>query len=387
MTMPSAADVLDDGDEDEWMREEADRFATMQPWPLTMRQVLEMLEPDRLAKFMHVEVPVRVAERIRWVEEIPDWQEVPELVEVHGAHWQAFRDMRLVKRKPTLDAFTEVVESIVHAMRDMRHVLGNAMHRLAMERGDDFGQSWADPWLDKFLLNHIGTDMLISQYIACLKGSAAGTMAGIINPKLDVAQTCRSVVAEVLDICDNETGLAPMIKVEAHSALGEDKGVPHFSFIPGYLRFILQEMLKNSCRATALKVRSPRELKKRPISVIVCADHHRVAIRISDQAGGIPFDVGKDVWSYMFSTTGKGVKYGEKATPLAGYGFGLPLSRLYARYLGGSLKLVSLPGYGTSVDLFLARVSSDQVEVVPDEDGPMDVRGSLSQPGTSTSFR
>ena len=51
-----------------------------------------------------------------------------------------------------------------------------------------------------------------------------------------------------------------------------------------------------------------------------------------------------------------------------GYGIGLPLSRLYARYFGGTLKLVSLPGYGTSVDLFLRRVNSNQVEIVPDND-------------------
>ena len=32
-----------------------------------------------------------------------------------------------------------------------------------------------------------------------------------------------------------------------------------------------------------------------------------------------------------------------------GYGIGLPLSRLHAKYLGGALHLVSLPGYGVDV--------------------------------------
>ncbi len=39
--------------------------------------------------------------------------------------------------------------------------------------------------------------------------------------------------------------------------------------------------------------------------------------------------------------------------PMHGYGFGLPTSRAYAEYLGGSLKIESLQGLGTDVYLRL----------------------------------
>ena len=39
------------------------------------------------------------------------------------------------------------------------------------------------------------------------------------------------------------------------------------------------------------------------------------------------------------------------ANPMAGLGFGLPLSRLYTRFLGGDLVLTSVPGYGTDVHI------------------------------------
>jgi hypothetical protein len=33
--------------------------------------------------------------------------------------------------------------------------------------------------------------------------------------------------------------------------------------------------------------------------------------------------------------------------PMAGFGYGLPIARLYSQYLGGGLKLISMEGYGT----------------------------------------
>ena len=37
--------------------------------------------------------------------------------------------------------------------------------------------------------------------------------------------------------------------------------------------------------------------------------------------------------------------------PLAGYGYGLPLSRLYARYFGGDLEIFSDEGWGTKMTM------------------------------------
>jgi pyruvate dehydrogenase kinase 2/3/4 len=45
-----------------------------------------------------------------------------------------------------------------------------------------------------------------------------------------------------------------------------------------------------------------------------------------------------------------------RQTPLAGLGYGLPLSRLFARYFGGDLQLISMEGYGTDAFLHLRNV-------------------------------
>lgn len=50
---------------------------------------------------------------------------------------------------------------------------------------------------------------------------------------------------------------------------------------------------------------------------------------------------------------------------LSGYGYGLPLSRLYARYLLGDLTLTSCEGYGTDAFVFLKAMSEDANEMLP----------------------
>ncbi len=51
--------------------------------------------------------------------------------------------------------------------------------------------------------------------------------------------------------------------------------------------------------------------------------------------------------------------------PLAGFGFGLPMSRLYARYLGGDLSIVSVEGFGTDALVQLKRAKKDALEMLP----------------------
>jgi pyruvate dehydrogenase kinase 2/3/4 len=45
---------------------------------------------------------------------------------------------------------------------------------------------------------------------------------------------------------------------------------------------------------------------------------------------------------------------------LAGYGYGLPLSRLYARYFGGDMQVISMEGYGTDAYLHINRLGNVQ---------------------------
>ncbi|CBZ55669.1 Pyruvate dehydrogenase kinase, isoenzyme 2,related [Neospora caninum Liverpool] len=49
-----------------------------------------------------------------------------------------------------------------------------------------------------------------------------------------------------------------------------------------------------------------------------------------------------------------------QVSPLAGFGCGLPLSRLYASYLGGRLEILSLPFHGSDAYLYLNRIGDKE---------------------------
>ncbi|TCD61726.1 protein kinase pkp1 [Steccherinum ochraceum] len=46
--------------------------------------------------------------------------------------------------------------------------------------------------------------------------------------------------------------------------------------------------------------------------------------------------------------------------PMAGFGYGLPLWRLYACYFGGDLRLISMEGFGPDVYIHLNKLSSSR---------------------------
>lgn len=66
--------------------------------------------------------------------------------------------------------------------------------------------------------------------------------------------------------------------------------------------------------------------------------------------GGVPRSKVSSLFHYMYSTAPKPQLDSNgaiKGTPIAGFGYGLPIARLYARYFQGNLALSSVEGLGT----------------------------------------
>jgi pyruvate dehydrogenase kinase 2/3/4 len=55
---------------------------------------------------------------------------------------------------------------------------------------------------------------------------------------------------------------------------------------------------------------------------------------------------------------------GKRAAPLAGLGYGLPISRLYSQYFGGDLEIVNRPGQGVDAYIHLSRLGDRKEPLV-----------------------
>ena len=113
---------------------------------------------------------------------------------------------------------------------------------------------------------------------------------------------------------------------------------------------------------------------------MVCKGKEDVTIRISDRGGGIPRSLRDHIFEYLYTTapnpiltnsaeiqdvssmTGGGMV---SSAPLAGLGYGLPLSRLYARYFAGDLQLYSAEGWGTDAVIYLHALAGEAKERLP----------------------
>jgi len=94
-----------------------------------------------------------------------------------------------------------------------------------------------------------------------------------------------------------------------------------------------------------------------PVKVVVADGIEDVAIKISDEGGGIPRSGLPNIFTYLYSTAESPAS---EEVSMAGYGYGLPISRLYARYFGGDLQVISMEGYGTDAYLHLSRLGNRQ---------------------------
>ena len=185
-----------------------------------------------------------------------------------------------------------------------------------------------------------------------------------------------------------------------------------FTYVPHHLHYMMLELLKNSVRAT-IRHAERTGTAMEPIRVVMVKGDEDVTIKVADKAGGIPRSRMAQIWKFAHSTDarndddnadannnnnnqgGNGSYYESRKDATSGTqfrGFGLPITRIYARYFGGELTLKSMEGYGLDAYLHLPRLGKmgenlpPRVRSSPGELDSLPMSSSSSSSSGNTSY-
>ncbi|KAF8068584.1 mitochondrial pyruvate dehydrogenase [Lyophyllum atratum] len=215
-------------------------------------------------------------------------------------------------------------------------------------------------WLDRFYMSRIGIRFLIGQHVALNTQQAHEDYVGIICTKANVHDIVLEAIENARFVCEEHYAMfrGPPVQLICPKDL-------NFAYVPGHLSHICFELLKNSLRAVVERYGLADDTIYPPIKVVVVEGKEDITIKISDEGGGISRSAIPLIWTYMYTTMeSQGIDQDFQASdfkaPMAGFGYGLPLSRLYARYFGGDLRLIAMDGFGTDVYIHLNRLSSSR---------------------------
>ena len=319
------------------------------------------------SQFVHSELAIRFAVRAKELERLPTWaSKVDDFERVREVYAESFRRLRMLPH-PT-DAEGEA--ALTGLLRDIatRHTgvvprLARGVQKLRHRGSLDTPErvQMMNSFLDRNLTARIGTTLLTSQHLALQehREGFVGTVQLACNP----ASVVEQAVSDARFLCERKMGVAPAVHITGDTGLT-------FTYIPSYVHYIVGELLKNAMRATVMHHGADAE-ELPEIEVIVGGKNEDVGIVVRDRGGGIPRSKTETVFDYSYTTVDSIEDIAEVEAALdsgggllAGLGFGLPLSRLYARYFDGDLTLSSLEGYGTAAYCHLKSLSNVR-EAIP----------------------
>mmetsp|Transcript_20138 Transcript_20138/g.65055 ORF Transcript_20138/g.65055 Transcript_20138/m.65055 type:complete len:314 (+) Transcript_20138:26-967(+) len=267
----------------------------------------------------------------------------------------------------------EVARGVFEFSEDLTNLFGKNLE-LAEVRGDLRHIQDVETSLDEFFTDRLTLRLLISHVHSLNKlkltaGAEDPDMVGVVNVNTrPIAILSRAYVSAKF-MCLRDYQVAPDLKVNGLKCdeyiLSEASRQQHFPYVHTHLFYIFLELVKNAARASIERAQTENGIQAKvpAISVVVPEDHdmwnRERSVKLADQGTGMNRGVLSKAFCYFFSsvkarpTVADEVGDFDRRVPLAGFGFGLPISRVMARYFQGDIDLNSIPGKGTDVYVYL----------------------------------
>ncbi|XP_016132478.1 pyruvate dehydrogenase (acetyl-transferring) kinase isozyme 3, mitochondrial-like isoform X2 [Sinocyclocheilus grahami] len=358
------------------VRQKIEYYSRFSPSPMSIKQFLDFGRENACEKtsymFLRKELAVRLANTMREVTLLPaNLQSQPSVKLVESWYSHSFEELlEYETRSPedphTFNDFLEILIKIRNRHNDVVPTMAQGVIEYKEKFGfDPFISSNVQYFLDRFYTNRISFRMLINQHTllfgdaACL---AQPKHIGSIDPACNVAEVVTDAYETAKMLCEQYYMTAPELKIGEFNSKAPKKPI-QVVYVPSHLFHMLFELFKNSMRATVELYENSSEGLP-PVKAMVTLGKEDLSI--SDKGGGVPLRKIDRLFNYMYSTAPTPrLDPSQTTVPLAGFGYGLPISRLYARYFQGDLNLYSIEGFGTDAVIHLKALSSESFERLP----------------------
>jgi len=363
----------------EEIQNKLDRYSRFAQTRLWLSDLLGTGSTDQLKsyKFLRGEIPTRLSHAILELESIPGpLLEQPSIREICQKYRTSFLDLLPLPlpREVTESSKEEVFKEFAHRLEAilLRHqnvvaTMGLGILEMKMKQSqtsnDEDMYSRLKEFLDRFYMSRIGLRTQMEQYLSVYASPYRNnddTQIGIFSWNCNVKNVIENAVCNTSDLCKQNYCDAPA--VEINIITNDDSKIV---FCPSHLNYIMSELLKNSMRAV-VEFHGEDKLEYPPIIINAYKHSDELVIKISDRGGGIPQEDRPKLFSYSYSTAHPPDLFALRMddSHFAGFGYGLALSRLHARYLGGELTICPMYGYGTDVYIHIKDFQTAR-EVLP----------------------
>ncbi|XP_060527043.1 pyruvate dehydrogenase (acetyl-transferring) kinase, mitochondrial isoform X2 [Cylas formicarius] len=357
-----------------------DFYSQFNPSPLSIKKFIDFglnASEEKSYIFLRKELPVRLANIMKEIALLPEnLLRMPSVMAVNDWYMRSFHEIiEFEKKNPspdTLEHFCNELVKIRNRHSDVVETMAQGVLELKESHDVDVHTEHSIQYfLDRFYMSRISIRMLINQHTLLFGGQLENAPGpnkskyiGCIDTQCDIVSVIKDAYENARFLCDQYYLASPdlIIKQAHHNDLEKEQYI-NIVYVPSHLYHMLFELFKNSMRAV-MEYHSSAD-QHPPITVTVSKGKEDICLKMSDQGGGIGRSTTDHLFKYMYSTAPQPSKSDAHTVPLAGYGYGLPISRLYARYFHGDLVLLSCEGYGTDAVIYMKALSNEANELLP----------------------
>lgn len=331
---------------------------------ITIRNLIDFknINKNHRQKLLNEELKSRLSEKIIEIENFPyGISMMPSLIKVNEWYIKSFNELNTINVN---NDYSKILENIYNRHSStlitvangineyktfLKNLYGKDFDLLYYLSNNDRGKN-INNYLNDFYTNRISIRLLISHFLELSNQNKNDIFYnGIISINESLTNVLNEAVEVTSIICERNYEEVPDVKIEI-------KGdIPQFPFIRNNMYYIFVEILKNSMKSTLDKYEITGYLED--INILICNNDDNITIKISDKGNGIKYYNLNHVWSYFYSTAkihrlnlnNDEIKDFDKTTPLAGFGYGLPITKLSVEYFNDNIFINSIEGVGTDV--------------------------------------